>query len=74
MHKRRRFKQTTSFEERLAEFAIGERAKADSMPESMESTGLLKKLKQAETAANIDVWASAGLQPGRPRSGRVHER
>lgn len=75
MQKRRRFKQTTSFEKRLSEFASGERAKADSMmPESMDKYELLKKLKQAETAANIDVWASAGLQPGRPRSGRVHER
>ena len=69
MQKRRRFRQTISFEKRLSEFASGERAKADSMPESMDKYELLKKLKQAETAANIDVWASAGVKPGRRRSG-----
>jgi len=65
VRKRRRFKQTASLQDRLSDFANGERAKAESMPESMNKYELLKKLKQAETAANIDVWASAGLQPGK---------
>lgn len=64
MQKRRRFKQTTSFEERLSEFVDGERAKAESMPESKDKFELLRKVRQAETAANMETWAtSPNLQP-----------
>ena len=63
MQKRRRFKQTASFQDRLSAFVNGEHAKAESMPDSMDKYELLKKLKQAETAANVDAWARAGLQP-----------
>jgi hypothetical protein len=48
MHKRRRFKQTTSLQDRLSEFAEGERAKAESMPDSAERYEHLKKIRQAE--------------------------
>jgi hypothetical protein len=64
MQKRRRFKQTTSLQDRLSEFAEGERAKAESMPDSAERYEHLKKIRQAKTAANIEAWAnSPGLQP-----------
>jgi hypothetical protein len=34
------------------------------MPESKDRDALLKKIRQAETAANIEGWAnSPGLQP-----------
>jgi hypothetical protein len=62
MKKRRRFKQTTSFQDRLSDFVSGERAKAGSRPESRERYELLKKVHQAETAANIEQWATAPEQ------------
>ena len=64
MKKRRRFKQTTSLKDRLSEIAGGERAKAESVPDSAERHEHLKKIKQAECAANIEAWAnSPELQP-----------
>ena len=60
---RRRFKQTTSLQDRLSQFLNGERAKEESMPES-DRYELLKKVRQVKTAANIEAWAnSAELQP-----------
>jgi hypothetical protein len=64
MKTRRRFKQTTSLQDRLSEFVDGEHAKAENMPECNERYELLKKVRQAETAANIEKWAnSPELQP-----------
>jgi hypothetical protein len=64
MQKRRRFKQTTSLQDRLSEFVDTERAKAERMRESADQYELRKKIRQAETAANIEAWAnSPGLQP-----------
>jgi hypothetical protein len=59
-----RFKQTKSLQDRLSEFIADARAKVLSMPESKDRDALLKKIRQAETAANIEGWASSpGLQP-----------
>jgi hypothetical protein len=55
-----RFKQTKSLQDRLSEFIADARAKVLSMPESKDRDALLKKIQQAETAANVN---SAGLQP-----------
>lgn len=66
MQKRRCFKQTTSFEERLSEFVNGERAKAKTMPESTDKFELLGKVRQAETAANMERWATSP-EPKRPK-------
>lgn len=64
MKTRRRFKQTTSLQDRLSEFVDGEYAKAENMPQCNERYELLKKVRQAETAANIEKWAnSPELQP-----------
>jgi hypothetical protein len=78
MQQRQRFKQTKSLQDRLSEFIADARAKVLSMPESKDRDALLKKIRQAETAAsfspprlaarslgsNIEGWAnSAGLQP-----------
>lgn len=64
MQTRRRFKQTTSLQERLSEFVNGERAKAESMPESADQYELQKKIRQAKTAADIEKWVnSSELQP-----------
>lgn len=60
---RRRFQQTLSLKDRLAAFAEKAREQAQSAtgPEREE---LIKKARQADTAAHIDEWASSpGLQP-----------
>lgn len=64
MQTRRRFKQTTSFQDRLSDFIAGARSEADGRPGSADHYELLKKIRQAETAANIERWAtSPELQP-----------
>ncbi len=64
MQQRRRFKQTKWFQDRLAEFVAGERSEADAEPAGANQYELQKKIRQAETAANIEKWAnSPGLQP-----------
>ena len=71
MQKRRRFKQTTSLQDRLSEFVNTERAKAESVPES-DQYELQKKIRQAETAANIQVGIAAAEidATSRPSHGR----
>jgi hypothetical protein len=63
MQKRRRFKQTQSFQDRLALFALDAREKAADMPPGSQKEDLLRKARQADTASHLDEWAnSAGLQ------------
>lgn len=64
MQIRRRFKQTTSLQDRLSDFISGARSDADGAPSGADQYELLKKIRQAETAANIERWAtSPELQP-----------
>jgi hypothetical protein len=64
MQQRQRFTQTKSLQDRLSEFIADARAKVLSMPESKDRDALLKKIRQAENASNIEGWAnSPGLQP-----------
>jgi hypothetical protein len=64
MSQRRRLKQTTSLKERLASFANEVREKALQLRPGPEQDALLKKARQADTAAHLDEWAnSRGLQP-----------
>jgi hypothetical protein len=64
MLKRRRFKQTLSLQDRLATWAEEVREQAAKLPPGPERDALLKKLRQADTAAHLDDWAnSPGLQP-----------
>jgi hypothetical protein len=64
MQKRRRFEQTKSFQDRLAEFVADARSEADAAPAGADKYELQKKIRQAETAANIEKWAnSPELQP-----------
>ncbi|WP_249137319.1 hypothetical protein [Bradyrhizobium canariense] len=63
MH-RRRFKQTTSLEERLAEQAQRLHQEAKSLPPGIEQERAVRKARQAETGAHISEWLnSPGLQP-----------
>ena len=61
---RRRFKQTTSFKDRLADWAKIVRKQAEKLPPGHERDALLKKASQADVAAHLDDWAnSPALQP-----------
>ena len=61
---RRRSKQTISLKDRLASFAEELKAKASQLRPGPEQDDLLKRARQADTAAHIDEWANcSGLQP-----------
>ena len=60
MQKRRRFKQTTSLQDRLSEFVNTERAKAESVPES-DQYELQKKIRQAETREHREMGGFARI-------------
>jgi len=65
--KRNRSKQTTSFQERLAEEAQRCKAAAEKKPNGSKSRErLLGRARQMETAAQINKWlSSAELQPSK---------
>jgi hypothetical protein len=64
MQKRRRFKQSKSFQDRLADFIAEARSEAAAASCAVDQNELQKKIRQAETAANIEAWAySPELQP-----------
>lgn len=64
MNTRRRFKQTTSLEERLAEQAQRLRKEAHGTPPGVARDKILRRARQAETAAHIQDWlGSPELQP-----------
>jgi hypothetical protein len=61
---RPRTKQTEPLSDRVAAFAADTREKANLLPPGPERDALLKKIRQADTAARLDQWAqSPGLQP-----------
>jgi hypothetical protein len=63
MLKRRRFKQIETLNDRLVAFAKEAREKAMVLS-GRERHTLLRKARQADTAAHIDEWVnSPGLQP-----------
>jgi hypothetical protein len=64
MQKRRRFKQTISLEERLAEEARRLREEAESLPPGPVRDDALRRARQAETGSHMSEWLrSPGLQP-----------
>ena len=64
MQKRRRIKHEKTFQERLAEEAHRFREAAEALPPGTAQELLLKRARQAETAAHMDQWLkSPGLQP-----------
>lgn len=63
MEERRRFKQTIFVKDRLISFAQQARERARLLT-GTERDALLKKARQADTAAHIEDWVnSPGLQP-----------
>ncbi|WP_080669438.1 hypothetical protein [Bradyrhizobium japonicum] len=66
MPERRRFKQTTSLEDRLAEEARRLREEAELLPHGPVRDAAIRRARQAETGAHINQWLrSPGLQPPR---------
>ena len=62
--RRRRFKQTLTLNERLAQEAKRLRDQAKLLPPGAVRENLLRKARQAETGLHISEWlASPGLQP-----------
>jgi hypothetical protein len=63
---RRRIKHAVSFEDRLTQEALRLREQAKSLPPGMERDKIIRKARQAETAAHINEWlTSPGLRPPR---------
>jgi hypothetical protein len=61
---RRRFVQTTSLEERLAEQAKRLREEARGTPPGVARDDLIRKARHAEAAQHMQDWIkSSGLQP-----------
>jgi hypothetical protein len=61
---RRRFKQTQSLEERLAEVAKRLHEEAKSLPPGSQREETLRRARQAETGSHMSEWLrSPGLQP-----------
>jgi hypothetical protein len=61
---RRRFTQTQSLEERLAEEAKRLRAKAKLLPPGAARDELIRRARQAETGSHMSEWLrSPGLLP-----------
>jgi hypothetical protein len=66
MKMRRRFKQTVTLEDRLANEAKRLRDEAKKLPSSPEQAELLRKAREDEMVAKIAAWiTSPGLQPPR---------
>jgi hypothetical protein len=60
----RRFRQTRSLEERLAEEAKRLRAEAKLLPPGAKREELIRRARQAETGSHMSEWLSSpGLQP-----------
>ncbi len=60
MQKRRRFRQTTSLQDRIAKFSEDVRKQADNAADKSTKEALLKKLCAADTAADLDRQLSTG--------------
>jgi len=59
MIKRRRFRQLVPFQDRLATFAQDARDEAAKLPPGIERDDMLRKARQADTAARLDDWANS---------------
>lgn len=66
MEHRRRFKQTTSLEDRLADEARRLREEAELLPHGPVRDAAMRRVRQAETGSHINQWLrSPGLQPAK---------
>jgi hypothetical protein len=66
MVKRNRRKNSSPFEQRLQRMAGEAREAAGRLPDGQQRDALLRKARQAETAAHLNEWLSSpGLQSPR---------
>jgi hypothetical protein len=64
MFNRRRLKQQVTLHDRIIEWTKQVRAQAAALPAGLEQDTLLKKVRHAEVAMQLEKWAnSPGLQP-----------
>lgn len=64
MAERRRLKQSKSFKDRLVAWSESVRKQAEILAPGSERDDMLRKARQADTAAHLDDWVnSLGLQP-----------
>jgi hypothetical protein len=64
--KRNRRKNTIPFDQRLQRMAGEAREAAERLPDGQQRDALLRKARQAETAAHLNEWLSSpGLQSPR---------
>lgn len=59
MQRRRRFKQVTSLQDRILEWAESARQLAKELPPGCERDELVTKLRQAERAMHLHGWANS---------------
>jgi hypothetical protein len=57
--RRRRFRQTTSLEDRLAVAALDLREAAKKLPPGLERERLLRRARQNETASHVTEWLTS---------------
>ena len=63
---RRRFKQETPLDQRLEDHAKRLRDEAQGTPPGVKRDDLIRRARQAETAARANEWiSSSGLQPSK---------
>ena len=67
MQTRRRVKQTLSLQDRLASFAREASDSASKLPPGPDREALLKKARQATTAAQLDGWIAGSDQQQLPQ-------
>ncbi len=64
MLRRHDLQPTVALKDRLSSFAREAREKASLLPPGPEKEQMLRKARQADTAAHLDDWAnSCGLRP-----------
>jgi hypothetical protein len=64
LQQHRRFRNTQSFEEHLADEAVRFRQAAEALPQGTARELLLQRARQTETASHISGWLrSPGLRP-----------
>jgi hypothetical protein len=57
--RRRRFKQTVAFKDRLESFAKDLRQQASNLPTGTQRDDLLARARRADIASHLDDWANS---------------
>lgn len=63
MLKRRRFKNSSTLQQRLVDAAERSRKAAEGLPLGPDREQILDRARQFETASDVDKWLSSPLRP-----------